>query len=49
MNTEDLNKLRDQAHRAISNQSMAAITPKTLLDLCDLAEKGVEPCEPEKN
>lgn len=49
MNAEELNKLRDQAHRAISNQSMATLTPKTLLDLCDMAEKGIEPCEPEKS
>jgi len=46
MTKEDLKKLQDQAHRAIDNQSMVAVSPKMLLDLCEIAEAA---CEPEKS
>ena len=49
MTLEDISKIEEQALRKIEYQSMVALTPKTVIELCELARQSIPsetPCEP---
>lgn len=49
MNLEDIIKIEEEALRKIEHQSMVALTPKTVIELCELARQSIPsetPCEP---
>jgi len=45
MNLEDIAKVEAEAQRKIGHQSMVALLPKTVIELCALARKSVKPDE----